>query len=121
MASYQDGGSESRWGDYSATTVDASDPTSFWTIQMYPSAPGIWSTQVTQIRTAPLRLDIATSGTDLVLSWTSLAGAAQLQSTSDLLAGASWSVVTQTTVTNGNVISVRVPASGGPQFFRLSL
>ena len=30
----------SRWGDYSATSVDPEDPTHFWTIQQYVSAPG---------------------------------------------------------------------------------
>src|SRR5262249_17056161 len=66
VASYQDNsGIESRWGDYSATSVDTTDPTSFWTIQMYPAASDTWATQITQIRTAPLLLNIAPAGTNI--------------------------------------------------------
>lgn len=51
------GGSRNRWGDYSATTLDPSDPNSFWTIQEWASGdspfgqnnPGNWHTQITQI------------------------------------------------------------------------
>jgi len=123
VASYQDNTRkmESRWGDYSTTTVDAADPTSFWTIQMYPSAGSTWATQITQLRTAPLLLNIAPAGTNVVLSWTSLAGGAQPQRRASLSPSSSWSDVTQNLVTNGNLISVQVPASSGPQFFRLKL
>ncbi len=34
------GGSENRWGDYSATVVDPVDGTTFWTIQEYAATPG---------------------------------------------------------------------------------
>jgi len=45
---------DNRWGDYSATTVDAADPFIFWTIQEYAEAVddfGLpnWGTQVAQI------------------------------------------------------------------------
>ncbi len=43
----------SRWGDYSATSVDPEDPTRFWTIQQYVSAPDVWSTQITELRIVP--------------------------------------------------------------------
>jgi hypothetical protein len=122
-ASYQDGtgSQESRWGDYSTTTVDAADPTSFWTIQMYPADASTWATQVTQLRTAQLRLNIAPAGTNVLLSWTSLAGGAQLETAATLTPNSSWSGVTQTPATNGNAISVLVPALSGPQYFRLKL
>lgn len=54
----------SRWGDYSAMSVDPADPTHFWTIQAYPSAVdpdtgGTWSTQITEIiATTPPQLAI---------------------------------------------------------------
>jgi len=56
----------SRWGDYSATSVDPSDPNSFWTIQMYPSGPAAWSTQITQILTvpSPVRLTVCLIGNE---------------------------------------------------------
>ena len=41
------------WGDYSATTVDPSDPSHFWTIQEWASAVDISSTQVTEVRLIP--------------------------------------------------------------------
>ena len=43
----------SRWGDYSATSVDPEDSTRFWTIQQYVSAPDVWSTQITELRVIP--------------------------------------------------------------------
>src|SRR5262249_6796424 len=36
---------ENRWGDYSATTIDPSDPRHFWTIQEFVVADDIWATQ----------------------------------------------------------------------------
>ena len=42
-------GSNTRWGDYSATVRDPSTPGSFWTIQEYAAGPITWATQVTQL------------------------------------------------------------------------
>lgn len=39
-----------RWGDYSHTVVDPSDPNTFWTFQEFASAEDIWSTRITEIR-----------------------------------------------------------------------
>jgi hypothetical protein len=41
----------SRWGDYSATTLDPVDDWSFWTVQEY--AIGRWGTVISQIRPTP--------------------------------------------------------------------
>ena len=38
-----------RWGDYSATTLDPTDPFRFWTIQEWVSGQDIWSTQITEL------------------------------------------------------------------------
>lgn len=52
-------GVPNRWGDYSTTTIDPSDPTKFWTIQEWASGtdPDIgidnWSTQITEITVLP--------------------------------------------------------------------
>ena len=43
----------SRWGDYSATTVDPDDDRRFWTIQEWVSADNVWSTQITEIIIVP--------------------------------------------------------------------
>lgn len=43
------GGTENRWGDYSSTTADPTDPNSFWTIQEYASATNQWSTNISEI------------------------------------------------------------------------
>jgi len=112
----------SRWGDYSAISVDPSDPTRFWTIQMYPSDagnPDVWSTQITELLTAPL-LSISSSGTNVMISWTSLATGYQLQSAVGLASPVIWSNVPQPTLTNAGQAFVLAPVSGGGQFFRLS-
>lgn len=124
LASYHmtsDPTSISRWGDYSATSVDPNDPTSFWTIQMYPSSASAWSTQITHLLTPPTppTLTITRAGTNVLVCWTTNAPGFQLQSTSTLAPGHIWSTVAQVQFTNGNQICVRVPASGSQQFFRL--
>jgi hypothetical protein len=114
----------SRWGDYSATSVDPSDPNRFWTIQMYPTDTDVWSTQITELVTVPPPLpgpllSIAHAGTNATISWSSSSAGYQLQSTTNLLASNSWSTVNQTQTTNRNQINVQVPISAGLQFFRL--
>jgi hypothetical protein len=43
------GAARERWGDYSQTVVDPSDPNVFWTFQEFPTATNRWATQITQI------------------------------------------------------------------------
>ena len=38
-----------RWGDFSTTVVDPSNPLAFWTFQEYALASGEWATQITQV------------------------------------------------------------------------
>jgi hypothetical protein len=109
----------SRWGDYSTTSVDPADPTRFWTIQMYASGPSTWSTQISELITAPLQLAVSSSGTNVLVSWPTAAAGFTLQSTTNVSAGSVWASVQEAAATNGNSISVLVPASGGQQFFRL--
>jgi uncharacterized repeat protein (TIGR01451 family) len=48
---FQDFGTgRNRWGDYSATVIDPTDPFTFWTFQEFVSAENIWSTQITQLK-----------------------------------------------------------------------
>jgi hypothetical protein len=50
VAEYEVGtGPTNRWGGYSATALDPSDPLSFWTFQEFVSAQDVWSVQITQI------------------------------------------------------------------------
>jgi hypothetical protein len=53
-ASYQrlDSSNRNRWGDYSATVLDPSDPTgrTFWTFQEFAAGSTEWSTQITEIK-----------------------------------------------------------------------
>ncbi len=51
-----DRNNRNRWGDYSSTSLDPTDPRVFWTIQEFVSAPDVWSTRITQIfaNTQPL-------------------------------------------------------------------
>ena len=116
----------SRWGDYSAVSVDPEDPTQFWTIQMFPSDvdplldSGVWSTQITQlIVTTPPTLTIATSGVNAVVSWPLAASGYQPFSTTNLTPPVVWSGVSQNSITNGSQISVTVPLEGAGGFFRL--
>jgi hypothetical protein len=38
-----------RWGDYTTTVVDPSNPNVFWTFQEYALGPNAWATQITSI------------------------------------------------------------------------
>lgn len=38
-----------RWGDFTTTAVDPSNPYSFWTFQQYADGTNSWATQITQI------------------------------------------------------------------------
>jgi hypothetical protein len=114
----------SRWGDYSTLSVDPADPTRFWSIQMFPPPSDfsdVWSTQITELLTSQLlpQLRIAPAGTNVMVSWSSLATGYQLQSATNLAPSIAWSNVTQTTSTNGGTISVLVPVSGNQKYFRL--
>jgi hypothetical protein len=42
-------GNPARWGDYSATTYDPTDPSHFWTIQEWASGQFQWSTEISEI------------------------------------------------------------------------
>lgn len=109
----------SRWGDYSATTVDPADPTRFWTIQAYPSGSSAWSTQITELITRETALGITLSGTNLVLSWPTTAGY-QLQSTPSLGPAPAWAPVPQTPLVQGGNSTVVLPTAAGTAFFRLA-
>ena len=39
-----------RWGDYSATILDPTDPYTFWTFQEWVSGTDTWSTQITELQ-----------------------------------------------------------------------
>jgi len=113
------GSPTSRWGDYSATTVDPSDPNRFWTIQIYASDSNGWSTQITELVTTPqVLLSMAPAGTNVVLSWPVAFSDYRLQSANDVVSPG-WTNVSQGTLTNAGQVSVVMPVSGGKQFFRL--
>ncbi|MDB6064029.1 MAG: hypothetical protein JWR26_237 [Pedosphaera sp.] len=103
--SLTDSNGNNRWGDYSATSVDPLNPNHFWTIQEYPSSTNAWSTQITELQISPVlpALQIALSGANAVLSWTTNAPDFTLQSNNNL------STTNWITVTN-------VPAIVGAQF-----
>jgi len=46
------GGPSNRWGDYSWTTVDSSNPNNFWLFQEYPTTNSAWGTVITEIGTS---------------------------------------------------------------------
>lgn len=41
------------WGDYSATSVDPTEPFSFWTVQEFAGVNNTWGTQITQLKVPP--------------------------------------------------------------------
>jgi hypothetical protein len=114
----------SRWGDYSATSVDPSDPNRFWSIQMYAADDAtfgsVWSTQITELVTAPpASLAVEATGTNVTVFWPSGFAGYQLQSATNLVPPITWSDVTQARQTNASQLSVLLPTSAGSQFFRL--
>ncbi|HZR16889.1 MAG TPA: hypothetical protein VFE51_06135 [Verrucomicrobiae bacterium] len=117
-ASYQnlDSNSLNRWGDYSATSVDPADPTRFWTIQEIATGSDVWSTQVTELLTAPPTLSIVPAANKVSLSW---AGAAFLLQTTTDLANPHWAPVSVNLSTNNDVVTAQLPTTGSQAFFRL--
>lgn len=111
----------SRWGDYSATSVDPADPTRFWTIQEFPSDVDVWSTQITELRTTiPAHLNIAhAAGNTISLSWPLAATGYQLQSATNLSIPVVWANVTNSPATNGNQLMLSLPVSATQHYFRL--
>lgn len=118
ITSYQnpDSTGASRWGDYSATSVDPADPSRFWTIQEFASGRRTWSTQVTELLIGFPNLSSSISGGNLVLSWSG--SLFSLQSTANL-ANPNWAAVTQNLSTNNGVVTAQVPTASGSGFFRL--
>jgi hypothetical protein len=47
-------GGSNRWGDYSATVVDPTDPNRFWTIQEIAIGNNNWGMQITELILAPV-------------------------------------------------------------------
>jgi len=119
-ASYQEPGTDgtSRWGDYSITSVDPSDPTVFWTIQAVPFKSSAWSTQITQLQTVSANLEIAHTGSTITLSWPAAAGT-QLQVSGNPGLAGSWTTFTPSVVTNGDLLVFQTTATNLAQFFRL--
>lgn len=119
---------ESRWGDYSAVSVDPADPNRFWTIQMLPlydtiitESGSLWRMQITELITrlpSPL-LTLSQTDSDLTISWPAAAANFKLQHTTNLTTGVGWLSFPQTPATNGNALFVNIPMSGPQEFFRL--
>jgi len=42
-----------RWGDYTTTVADPSEPGVFWTFQSYALSNGDWATEITQLKVVP--------------------------------------------------------------------
>ena len=122
-ANYQrPAGRSNRWGDYSTTTVDWGAPNHFWTIQEFPSAENIWSTQVTEVivsETLP-NLTILPTGTNIVLSWPTNDFGFSLQAASSIAPSVAWSPMTNPVVVAGTLNTVSVSASDALRFFRLA-
>lgn len=110
----------SRWGDYSATSVDPNDPNRFWTIQTIPTGSDVWSTQITELVTVPqIILSISQAGTNVNISWPNIPGS-QLQFATSLALPVSWANVVQSPTTNASQqLVVTQPVVGGEKFHRV--
>jgi hypothetical protein len=110
----------SRWGDYSATSVDPNDANRFWTIQMVPTGDDVWSTQITELITTPqMILSISRTSTNVNLAWPNISGF-HLQSATNLAGTVTWTNVTQTPATNASQqLVVTQPLTASRQFFRV--
>jgi hypothetical protein len=77
-----------RWGDYSMTSVDPTDDTSFWTVQSYVKASHIYGTRAVQVSTpVPPTVSVAPA------SWLApSAGGGQVFSVTDSSGAVAWSV-----------------------------
>lgn len=117
----------SRWGDYSAISVDPSDPSHFWIIQMYPSdsSPdlldaGIWSTQITELLVeSPVHLSITRSNSNVVVFWPDTAASYNLESNTNLTLTSGWTVINSGFSTNNGLIHFQSPMTNGANYFRL--
>jgi hypothetical protein len=120
LASYQPSGGTglSRWGDYSTTMADPSDPTRFWTIQGYPLDRSTWATQITELLTN-VRLSVSLDGGNVVISWPASAVNAHLQFSPTLPPTGQWEPVTQTPTIVGGESIVTLPVSGAEGYFQL--
>ena len=123
-ASYKDTvpGGSSRWGDYSATSVDPIDPTRFWTIQMVPSARQVYFTQITELRAVKQpELTFAANATNITLCWPVTLAPFELETSPNLDSAAVWGPATASYDTNNGVITATLPANADYAFFRLKL
>jgi hypothetical protein len=53
LGTHVNGFHRNRWGDYSATVVDPSNPRHFWTFQEWADVGNDWATQITQLCVGP--------------------------------------------------------------------
>ena len=63
-----DGSPQHRWGDYSNTVVDPTDPNKFWTIQEFSDTSGHYGTQITGIQVDAVPEACSAVGFGLLLS-----------------------------------------------------
>jgi hypothetical protein len=121
--SVNDSSGTSRWGDYSATSVDPLQPNHFWTIQAIPSKRSTWATQITELIVGPdlsLALSIVRGTNNVQLSWSTNAAAAQLEFTPALSGTNDWASVTAAATVVSNLFQLTVPAGTRSQgFYRL--
>ncbi len=113
----------SRWGDYSAISVDPNNANNFWIIEMFPSDAGnedVWSTQVIQLLTTPAAaLSISQAGTNVMIAWPNTATGFQLQAKTNLTIASGWTNMPQTVSSNTSQFFVLAPIAKGNQYFRL--
>jgi hypothetical protein len=113
-----DSSGTSRWGDYSATSLDPSDPSRFWTIQMYPVNSTTWATQITELIVGGPTLNVVDNGSSIEISWPDQPGSV-LQYNTDLSQPLGWVPVTEPPLLLNGQAVVSLPLTNSAAFFRL--
>ena len=110
-----------RWGDYSTTTVDTSNPSHFWTIQEYPSSANVWSTAITELIVTEIPPTLGLTATNGLwqLTWPTNEIGYHLQAKAGLDSAASWSSISNATQITGSQYVVDLTNTETMQFFRL--
>lgn len=107
-----------RWGDYSATSVDPTDPFRFWTVQLYAYSSDAWSTEITELRTALPELGISDENAAVTVSWFGSPGVL-MPETSTRLEAPAWTRLDGIVSRPDGRQSVTVRAVDTQRFFRL--
>jgi hypothetical protein len=112
------GGTTNRWGDYTMTMMDPSDPNALWTIQQYAATPGggfdRWATQWAKVTTSavvgcnpPTNLAVnAIAATGATVTWDAAPNAVSYTLEYKTNAALAWTPIAGITTTSRNLTNL---------------